>query len=233
MEYILIMGDPHAHPDHNNRRFTAAGNFITDRKPKTIICMGDMEDMPSLSSFDKGKRSFEGRRYKKDVAAVHDALAKMADPIDRMNINLKKAHTKQYNPKLIMLGGNHGEGRQEKATQLSPELEGILSVNDYMYEEFGWEYIPFRDIYFVKDNKGEDAIGFSHYLTAGNFDKALATDNLGKAILDKKKFSAFEFLGNRQMPGLGIVRKFQEPAIHPLTRHEFFFPKRKSRRSYR
>ena len=52
------------------------GRFIVDEQKKdpVIIMIGDWYDLPSLSSYDRGKASFEGRRYRADVQAGHDAL---------------------------------------------------------------------------------------------------------------------------------------------------------------
>ena len=72
----LVIGDPHCTPKATNDRFLWAGKFARDLKPNTIICMGDFASMDSLSSYDKGKKSFEGRRYKKDIDHAHDALNK-------------------------------------------------------------------------------------------------------------------------------------------------------------
>ena len=55
-------------PSHDNDRFTWLGNLIFEEKPDVVVCLGDWFDMASLSSHDKGKKSFEGRRYKQDVA---------------------------------------------------------------------------------------------------------------------------------------------------------------------
>jgi len=44
------------------------GKYIVDKKPDVIINIGDFADMPSLSMYDVGKKSFEGRRYKKDIS---------------------------------------------------------------------------------------------------------------------------------------------------------------------
>ena len=37
------------------------GHYIVEKKPDVIINIGDFADMPSLSSYDVGKKSFEGR----------------------------------------------------------------------------------------------------------------------------------------------------------------------------
>ena len=84
---ILIIPDPHASPDYDNKRFTALGNLIVDKQPHIVLCLGDMADMPSLSSYDKGTKGFEGRRYKKDVASTIDAQVKLFEPIKKLNAN--------------------------------------------------------------------------------------------------------------------------------------------------
>ncbi len=54
MKNMLIIPDPHASPDYDNERFSALGEFILSTKPQYIVCLGDMADMSSLSSYDKG-----------------------------------------------------------------------------------------------------------------------------------------------------------------------------------
>jgi hypothetical protein len=48
------------------------GEYIVERKPDVVIHLGDHADMPSLSSYDVGKRDFEGRRYADDIEASAD-----------------------------------------------------------------------------------------------------------------------------------------------------------------
>ena len=79
--------------------------------------------MASLSSHDKGKKSFEGRRYKQDVAVGVDAFEKTWAPTFKWNKQRSKNHKAQYNPERIFLYGNH-EARLDKTVQLQPELEG-------------------------------------------------------------------------------------------------------------
>ena len=45
---LMIIGDPHAHPDYYNSRFEKLGKCIVKSKPDIIVCMGDFADMPSL-----------------------------------------------------------------------------------------------------------------------------------------------------------------------------------------
>lgn len=113
--------------------------------PDVIIELGDWEDMPSLSSYDKGTMSYEGRRYKRDLEAAHKARELLNGPISEYNQRKKLNKERQYRPTKIALGGNHFERRVKRAIELAPMLEGTISVEDNRAKEFGWEYIPFLE----------------------------------------------------------------------------------------
>ncbi len=130
---LLIIPDAHAAPDYDNERFTAAGQFVMDERPEYVVCLGDWADLPSLSSYDKGTRGFEGRRYQKDVASAVDAQEKFFAPIKKFNEQKRKNKEKQYKPKLIMCLGNH-EDRITRATQFAPELHGAIGIEDLQYK---------------------------------------------------------------------------------------------------
>ena len=66
MSVHLVVPDIHAHPDHNNDRADWLGKLILDIKPDVVVNIGDMWDMPSMSSYDKGTKGFYGRSYRKD-----------------------------------------------------------------------------------------------------------------------------------------------------------------------
>src|SRR5687768_6321108 len=100
-EKVLIIPDAHAHPQFDNTRFSWLGQLIADERPDTIVCLGDFADMPSLSGYDKGKKSFEGRRYKKDIDAARDAMSMMLGPTEVYNEGLRLRRKSQYRPKKI------------------------------------------------------------------------------------------------------------------------------------
>src|SRR5690606_32674810 len=107
----------------------ALGSLIVDRQPDKIICLGDFADMPSLSSYDKGHKSFEGRRYKKDIEAAVYAQELLFKPLRELQSQQRKNKKQMYQPELIMILGNH-EYRIEKAVELSAEYEGVISLSD-------------------------------------------------------------------------------------------------------
>lgn len=58
-------------------------------------------------SYDKGKKSFEGRRYKKDIESVHEGMRTLLRPLYRYNDTHSRHKKKKYSPYMLMLGGNH------------------------------------------------------------------------------------------------------------------------------
>lgn len=167
----LVIGDPHCTPKASNDRFLWAGKFARDLKPDTIICMGDFASMDSLSSYDKGKKSFEGRRYKKDIDHAHDAL-------DKFNKGLEGRR-----PRKIMLLGNHEE-RIDRTVDDIPELEGTISTDDFKFEKFGWEVHPYQKPVNV------DGVYYCHNYPTGVMGKPISGDNVARSLLLKNKVSS-------------------------------------------
>lgn len=164
----LICGDAHAKPDTDLSRFTWLGRLIIDEKPDIIIDMGDFEDMPSLSSYDMGKKSYEGRRYKRDLESAWEARTLVNAPTLEYNNRQKANKQRGYQPKKIALGGNHFEKRVKRAIELSPMLEGTISVKDNRAEEFGWEYIPFLEPITI------DGFTYCHYFQGNGTSNPIA-----------------------------------------------------------
>lgn len=180
----LVIGDPHATPEFDNSRFTWLGKFIVDEKPDVIICLGDMANMDSLSSYDKGKKDFENRRFSKDLEATIDAQDRLLGPLAAYNRQRKANKEKQYKPKLYMLGGNHDEGRIERVVQQHPELDGFVSIDSLRYKEFGWEYVPYRIPLFV------DGIAYCHHFPSGPMGMPVGGVHLGHSLLSKNHQSS-------------------------------------------
>jgi len=112
------------------------GQYIVDKKPEVIVQIGDFADLPSLSSYDKGKKSFEGRRYKKDIAAAKRGMDMLLGPMRAYNKRMKETKHTQYRPRMVLTLGNHEE-RIARAVNEQAELEGMLSYMDLPYDE--WE----------------------------------------------------------------------------------------------
>jgi hypothetical protein len=131
------------------------GQYIVEKKPDVIVCIGDFADMPSLSSYDKGTKSFEGRRYKKDIAAARRAMDMLLTPIKEYNAHQKVLKQKQYRPRMVMTLGNH-EQRIERAVNNSAELDGVIGYHDLPYEE--WEVYDYLKPVII------EGVCYTHYM---------------------------------------------------------------------
>lgn len=167
---ILVIPDMQVKPGVDTSYIDAIASYILDKQPDVIINLGDMADMPSLSSYDQGKKAFEGRRYKDDIQSVIDAQIKLFQPLaayqERQRINKKKVYT----PRTIILLGNH-ENRINRAVNNDPKLDGVLSVDDLCYQNFWNEVYPFLDVIEI------NGIAFSHYFTTGLAGRPSSTAN--------------------------------------------------------
>ena len=56
----LIIPDVQHKPGCTTDHLSWAGQYAVDMLPDTIVIIGDWWDMESLSSYDKGQKSFEG-----------------------------------------------------------------------------------------------------------------------------------------------------------------------------
>ena len=152
------------------------GNYIVEKKPDVVICLGDFADMPSLSSYDVGKKNFEGRRYRSDIEAAQEGMHLLLQPIWDFNARARKNKEKQYNPRKILTLGNH-EDRITRAINGDPKLDGTIGLSDLKYEEYGWEVYPYLDVVMV------NGIAYSHYFTSGVLGRPVTS---ASALLGKK-----------------------------------------------
>jgi len=155
------------------------GRYIVDKKPDVIIQIGDFADMPSLSSYDVGKKAFEGRRYKDDINAAKEGMEKLLQPIWTFNERAKINKEKQYRPRMILTLGNH-ENRIDRAIDSDPKLDGTIGINDLGYSQYGFEVYPYLEPVIV------DGIAYAHYFTSGAMGRAVPN---ARQLMIKKHMS--------------------------------------------
>lgn len=155
----LVIPDVQIRSEDDTSFLTAIGNYIVKKKPEVIVCLGDFADMSSLSSYDVGKKSFEGQRYVKDIAAAKGAMQALLEPLKEYNKQAKVNKQKQYHPRKVFTLGNH-EQRIVKAVNNDSKLDGVLSLADLGYEK-DWAVYPFLEVVVV------DGVAYSHYFTSG------------------------------------------------------------------
>lgn len=183
MTDILIIPDYHAHPDYDNDRAEVVGKAIVRYRPDVVVCLGDFADMPSLSSYDRGTKGFEGRRYQRDVKATRDALSRLHAPLNRHNGVRRRFRKAQYKPRLVMCLGNH-EDRISRAANSQPELDGTLSLDDLGYKDYGWEVHDFKSPATI------EGISFNHYFASGVAGRPISGENVAATLIRKLHQSA-------------------------------------------
>jgi len=160
MSVHCVIPDVQAKEGVSLDHLTWAARYIAEKRPDTIICLGDFADMPSLSSYDVGKKSFEGRRYTKDIEVAQEAMCTFLEPIRQEQQRLIRNKEKRWNPRMVLTLGNH-ENRINRAIESDPKIEGLISVKDLTYEEYGWEVYPYLEVVTI------DGIAYSHYFVSG------------------------------------------------------------------
>ena len=130
---ILVIADTQVKPTESLEYILWIGKYIHDTKPDIILMIGDWWDFPSLSSYDKGKASSEGRRFVDDLTAGNKGL-------ELLEIEINKDHT--YKPRKVFCKGNH-EHRVDRYVEDNPELKGTLGTEFLPLTKYGWEVYDF------------------------------------------------------------------------------------------
>lgn len=131
----FVLPDCQVKPGVPTDHIAWAARYAASKRPDVIACLGDFHDMPSLSSWDVGKKSAEGRRYRDDIEAGNAALA-------LFERELKRYAPRSYRPRKVVVLGNHDD-RITRAVEGDAKLEGTLSLNDLAWKRHGWEVHPF------------------------------------------------------------------------------------------
>lgn len=130
MVTCLVIPDIQAKPGQSYKHLEALQRFIAKKRPSCIVQLGDLWDIPSLSSYDVGKKSAEGKRLVADINAGKKA------------VDLITPKIRGYKPKLIYTEGNH-EYRIRRYENDYPALEGSLFCPVAYMESQGWDSYPF------------------------------------------------------------------------------------------
>lgn len=161
---VVILPDAHSSPEYDNDRFGWLGRFIRDEQPDVVVCLGDVADMRSLSSYDKGKRSFEGRRYSADCESARDA-----------NMRLRGEAGEIPGCQWYLCWGNH-EHRIQRAANDAAEFEGTIDFRDLGFSD-EWTCLPYQAVLDV------GGFLFSHHFASGVGGRAISGMNQAAAMV--------------------------------------------------
>lgn len=109
------------------------GAYIVRKLPPVIVQIGDWYDMEALSSYNKGKKKAEGKRFINDINAGNKALEILDSYITSVP---------NYKPRKIITLGNH-EARIDRYVEDNPEFEGLIGSDQLAFSKQGWEVYPF------------------------------------------------------------------------------------------
>ena len=184
----LVIPDCQVTPDSPTDHLTWIGEYILEQRPDVIVNIGDFADMESLSTYDKGKRQFEGRRYIKDIDAARTAMIRLMQPMNDYNERKRKHKERMYQPELHLTLGNH-EYRIQRAIDSQAELDGVMGLMDLGYEDFGWSVSKFLVPIEI------DGVTYAHYFANPMSGKPYG----GQSIDTRLKNIGFSFtMGHQQ-----------------------------------
>lgn len=151
----LVIPDTQIKPGVPTIHLSWIGRYLVDQfagTPLTVVHLGDHWDMPSLSSYDRGKAAMEGRRYVADIAAGNAAFSLLNDPLAHYNMGRRL----KWEPRRVFLLGNH-EDRIRRAWESDPQLEGLLTQDTLNAAAWGWEVHDFLEPVEI------DGVTYAHY----------------------------------------------------------------------
>lgn len=189
----MVIPDTQVKPDVPIDHFRWIANYALEMRPDVIIQIGDWADMHSLSAYDKGKRSYEGRRYVRDIDAANTSLDIFEKTIEDYN----RSHPSDaYTPDKHLTYGNH-EHRIIRATDLDAALHGKLTLDDLDFDRRGWNCHQFLEVVTI------DGVQYSHYFISGAMGRPVSS---AAALLKARGGSAT----------MGHVQRM-DVAFHPQT----------------
>ena len=166
---IMVIPDPQICPEVSYEQILWAAHYAVEKRPDIIVWLGDVADMPSLSSYDKGKRSAENKRYASDIEAANTATKAFMKIIKR---------AKGYKPRIVLCLGNH-EMRIARAAEDQAVFHGTISLDDLNYERLGWEVYPFLQPVEI------EGILFSHFFPRSSKGRITQSKNGAPSALDQ------------------------------------------------
>ena len=161
---IFVIGDLQVKQGVSLDYIHHIGAYIARKQPDIIIQIGDWFDNASLSSYDRGQLSAEGKRLSADIKAGNDAIRIIDEYITSVS---------GYNPRKVVTLGNH-EDRIQRFVNENPALEGFLGNHLYDFEQYGWEVYDFLTPCII------EGIAFVHYVVAVNTGRPLGNALTGR-----------------------------------------------------
>lgn len=176
----LVIGDYHTYKGDKMRRFDALSKLIANRQPDVIVFMGDQADMPSLCSYDKGRKEMVFKNVKDDIEALHKAEKHIFAEMFKLNERRSMLKRKHYKPFVVKILGNH-EYRVQRLLDYEPQWEGSVSMDDFNTRlPIDEMVVPFKDFVEV------DGVHYSHIWASGVMGRPFSS---ARAMVSKRGVS--------------------------------------------
>jgi hypothetical protein len=189
----IVIPDVQAKPGVRLDHLTWVGNYIAEKKPDVVVCIGDFADMESLSKYDVGTIRGENKRLQKDLDVARKAMDMLMAPIKMVE---------GYRPELHLTMGNHEE-RLNRFANEHPYLEEVVGTHMLRYEEWGWKVHPFLKPVTL------DGVDYAHYFISGTMGRPASS---ARVMRNKRTRSAI----------MGHVQQ-TEVDFDPLSHQWFIF----------
>jgi hypothetical protein len=157
----------------SNERADWLGKLICDVRPDVVVCIGDAGDFHSLYQVDKGKKSFQGKTYAKDLSSFLDFQDRVWGPTRRQ---------KKKFPRSVFCIGNH-EQRIVNAVELQPELEGTIGINDLELNRWYDDVVHYEG--HTPGTIEIDGVIYGHYFTSGVLGRPFSGEHTAYSMVGK------------------------------------------------
>jgi hypothetical protein len=186
---VVVAGDLHfcsLHHDNSMKVARQLGQFIDAQgraamkagEKFTAVSIGDASDFASLSSWDRGRKSFEGREIRRDYDTVNECIRTISEAISpEVWAYMARAP--------FVTTGNH-EHRLTRWQETNRETSEVFGIGypehddrpvNLEWRKNGWQVCPFLVPEFI------DEVAFMHYLPSPKSGKAIASVNQARALL--------------------------------------------------
>lgn len=170
---IYVIPDTQIRPGVKNPLVVVA-HHICMVKPSQVVSLGDNWDMPSLSRYDKGKKSHRVTSYLADINAGNDAMAEFWAIIKKKWKSYKEDCT------WVILEGNHEHRRTLALEYCDDNVHDLIASKTY--DLSNWEIkVPFLEVIRLH------GIEFSHYFSNSGTGRPISN---AKALLTQRHVSS-------------------------------------------
>lgn len=179
---VVVFSCGHSDPSVSNDRYDWLGSFLYDVKPDYVVDLGDGADMKSLNTFEtRSPKAIVSQSYQADIEHYNDAMERMR----RLFVKNKRKR-----PFYIGFEGNH-EHRIKRAISVDPRLEGRKYGVSFGHLQTSYWF----DEYHEYSNSAPalvnyDGVLYGHFVSSGNFGRAISSEHHGHALVKKLASSA-------------------------------------------